>query len=211
MTDETLSAFLTRRERELRNQISGLNGQIEQMRGQLGQREQELREIQRVRASLTLAGGNFSGSMETVVGLPPLSGNANIAGEIPPEILQRFNGMTIKQLVIQALGDNFKSGGTAIAIRDFVQDAYGRDILPSSLRPQLARLKAQGIIEQDPKTDTWALSEMALRHNRWYGKIDLVEGDEEPSENKPETRPRDTAADPDFIKAARKRSGDFLE
>jgi hypothetical protein len=66
-----------------------------------------------------------------------------------------YERLTIKQLVVQALVDHFKSGGTAIGIRDFIQDAYGRDILPSSLRPQLHRLKSAGILGQDQSTDTW--------------------------------------------------------
>lgn len=40
-------------------------------------------------------------------------------------------------------------------IRNFIHDAYGVVIVPSSLRPQMHRLKADGILGQDPTTDTW--------------------------------------------------------
>src|SRR5258706_231617 len=41
MSDENLYEFLNRRERELTHQIAGLKGQLEQVRGQLVQREHE--------------------------------------------------------------------------------------------------------------------------------------------------------------------------
>ena len=63
--------------------------------------------------------------------------------------------MTIKELVIQALLDHFPNGGSSQDIRDFIRDAYRRVIPPSSLRPQLHRLKVDQILGQDPSTDTW--------------------------------------------------------
>jgi hypothetical protein len=63
--------------------------------------------------------------------------------------------LTIKELVIRALIDNFPDGGTTVDIRDFIQDAYGRDIMPSSLRPQLHRLKTDEVLGHEQSTDTW--------------------------------------------------------
>ena len=61
--------------------------------------------------------------------------------------------MTIKKLVIQALLDHLKMGANAALMRDFIRDAYGRKIEPSSLRPQLHRLKADGVLTHDSSTD----------------------------------------------------------
>jgi hypothetical protein len=165
MADENLYAFLARRERELIHQIAGLKGQLSQISGQLAQREHELKEILRMRAAGTIAGG---GSVPNL--LPSKNTNAVISGETPQgrfvgrhytidaapaDPAQRYVEMTIKELVIQALLDHFPDGGTPVDIRDFIQDAYGRDIIPSSLRPQMHRLKADGVLGQDPSTDTW--------------------------------------------------------
>lgn len=68
---------------------------------------------------------------------------------------QKFANMTIKELIIQALIDHFPNGGTLAQIRDFIRDGYGRQIEAASLRPQAHRLKADGVLGQDPTTDTW--------------------------------------------------------
>ena len=161
MSDESLHVFLHRRERELVHQIAAL-------RGQLAPKEAELAEIRRVRASLTLAGGNFLNDLHSVNDLAgltaaggdsparpdqpvPASKSSDVVGRSPmtsamsQELTQRFAKMTIKELVAQALLDHFPSGGTATQIRDFIRDAYGRTIEASSLRPQLSRLKADGV------------------------------------------------------------------
>lgn len=67
----------------------------------------------------------------------------------------KYQKMTIKELAIQALLDHFPNGGTLADIRDFIRDGYGRIIEPSSFRPQMHRLKQDGILGQDPSTDTW--------------------------------------------------------
>jgi hypothetical protein len=161
MADENIYAFLARRERELTHQIAALKGQLAQTRGQLAQREHELVEVMRMRAASALAGdasipnllqqSNHLGTLlhERFVGSEP-AGDAML-----PDMGKRYAEMTIKELVIQALLDHFPKGGTTIEIRDFIQDAYTRDIMPASLRPQMHRLKADGVLGQDPSTDTW--------------------------------------------------------
>jgi hypothetical protein len=158
MTDENFYEYINRRERELTHQIAGLKGQLEQIRGHLCQREDELREIQRVRSSLT--SGNFAGkgslTADAGVSRPGIHrGRHRTHDALPRNIVERFAEMTIKELVIQSLLDRFPNGGSASEIRDFIRDAYGRVIEPSSLRPQMHRLKADGIIGQEPSTDTW--------------------------------------------------------
>ena len=56
-------------------------------------------------------------------------------------------GLTIKELVKQVLVNRSPLGATTAQIADFIRDAYGRDVQPDSLRAQLARSKAQGMIE----------------------------------------------------------------
>lgn len=61
----------------------------------------------------------------------------------------KFEGSTIKELVVQALIDDFPNGGKASEIRDFIRAGYGRDIDAASLRPQMHRLKADKVLTQD--------------------------------------------------------------
>ena len=146
MSEENLYEFVARRERELIAQISATKGQINLLHAQLAMREVELIEVQHIKASASCASPPNS---NTTVGAA-----YGVVSQAAVD-LGLYEGMTIKQLAIQALVDHFKKGGTTIEIRDFINDAYGRDILPSSLRPQLHRLKAAGILGQEPSTDTW--------------------------------------------------------
>lgn len=151
MEDEDLWRFLGRRERELRHQIAAL-------RGQLIPKEVEMEEIQRLRASLVVTGSPVGAP---VVLMP--SGEA-----LPSTTLPVLDRLTIKELVLLALRDHFPAGATAAQICDFVRDAYRRKIKPSSLRPQLARLKAEGVLRQDPATDMWKQSQVEEVRAPWF-------------------------------------------
>ncbi len=155
MTDETLHSFLSRRKRELMHRIAALRGHIEPL-------ERELAEIERVQSSLphsVFAQNSWyvqtslvaldGVTVETDVSLPPLK-NA-----LPPQVAARFAQMTIKECVVQALLDAFPDGATPAQIREYVFSVSGREILQSSLRPQMHRLKADGILEQNTSSDTW--------------------------------------------------------
>jgi hypothetical protein len=174
MSDENLYGFLERRERELRHQIAALKGQIAQIQGQLAQREHELAEIVRVQASRTVAGGPIAALTQTnnnALVSGEISDKATFAGTVstPPELARRFAEMTIKELVVQSLLDNFPNGATAAQIREFIRDAYGRPIEPSSLRPQMHRLKADAILEQNALSgDIWNLNPAAKVGFRMY-------------------------------------------
>ncbi len=98
------------------------------MRGYLAQREQELAHITHIRASQTIAGGAIPDLSQT-----NSNATVGVAGPLPPEMAQRFETMTIKQLVIQALLDHLKMGGNAALICDFIRDAYKRTIEPIKL------------------------------------------------------------------------------
>jgi hypothetical protein len=151
MTDETLYAFLARRDRELTHQIAALKGQIAQLTGQLAQRERELDKVRKTSSDFVeIESADPVERHRGYVRLGELGGSAGT-----PALSERYAEMTIKELVIQALLDHYTNGATTIEIRDFIQDAYGRDIMPSSLRPQMHRLKADGILSQDPTADKW--------------------------------------------------------
>jgi hypothetical protein len=79
------------------------------------------------------------------------------SGPLPLRSTQ-YEGMTIKQLVVQALLDHFHAGTTAPLLRDFMRNAYGRDVETGSLRPQLHRLKGEGVLVFDPNVEKWLLS-----------------------------------------------------
>jgi hypothetical protein len=149
MIDENLYAFVARRDRELTHQIAALKGQITQLTGELAQRERELLKVREISSDLASDVGIMKARLLGLSG----AGKASFVAAQP--LGQRYAEMTIKELVIQALLDHFPNGGSAIEIRDFIQDAYGRDIMPSSLRPQMHRLKTDGILGQEPTDDKW--------------------------------------------------------
>jgi hypothetical protein len=153
MTEETLEQFLDRRERELSARLSAI-------RGQLAPIEAELEKIQKTRAALifdtpSTASNQRAGATRSVtlamIGDAPQRGMQS--KYVPAE--NPYAGKTIKELTIQALLDHFPLGGSASDIRDFIRDAYTRTIEPSSLRPQMHRLKADGILAHDPAGDRW--------------------------------------------------------
>jgi hypothetical protein len=173
-SDESLRAFLDRRERELTAQIAAL-------RGQIAPKEAELFEVQRAKHALgpppptaglgdalraiaahaeLHAGLGISATAEVTTATPsPQSSGPNaskpsakpvgrmkVTGEMSPAFRALFERMTIKQLVVQALTDHFTSGTTQARLREFIRDAYGRDIASGSLSPQLARLIDEGVL-----------------------------------------------------------------
>jgi len=222
MTDETLRAFIERREKALTSQILGLRGQIGAISDQIGVLQAELAEIERVKSSLPpkqeigpdlssasigLTGnGSIHARASANLGMGlGLNVTARSAGAITKidlgSIIDIYAGLTIKQLAIKALVDGFPSGGKLMEIRDFIRSAYGRTIEPSSLRPQLHRLKAAGILCQEPSTDTWNFQDgqrerYTKRNQPTQQTIEEFQSmqelqDEQVSEHEPVTRLRD--------------------
>jgi len=67
---------------------------------------------------------------------------------------------SIKELVVLALKSKRKfrwNGASASDIRDFIKDAFGRDIERASLSPQLSRLRHEGILKLS-NDGTWTLT-----------------------------------------------------
>lgn len=119
--------------------------------------------------------------------------------EIMSTAQAKYEKMTIKELAIQALLDQFPNGGTLADIRDFIRDGYGRTIEPSSFRPQMHRLKQDGILGQDPSTDTWNFRDkkrsLYAMYNHPTSRAAMKElKDDEISDNEPRTQLRDLVA-----------------
>lgn len=148
--DESLYAFVTRREQELTHQLSALQSQLQLVRSHIAQKEDELAEVRRIRsARLAIAQGKASPDEPTL--------HVVINRQFKNLGPERYAQMTIKELVVQALIDHFPEGATLAGIRDFIRDAYARTIQSSSLRPQMHRLKASNVLVQDDSSDLWNL------------------------------------------------------
>jgi hypothetical protein len=152
MTDqrpnESLHAYLKRRERELLHQITAI-------RGELAPRESELIEVRRAMAAVGLKPGNAL----TDLLIPPEEGTVRydyateLASFLPVGAANNATiGLseqpTIKQLILRALSDQFREGATPAQLRTYIRDAYGREIDRTSMGPQLSRLRDEGLIEQ---------------------------------------------------------------
>jgi len=168
MTDETIHQFLQRRRRVLAAQMSALMGQLRPIEAELAEIEKMSALLQDQPQTVPVESPQpVTGTVSVAPGLPPAVSNAAIGGALgldqftaqPPFVLmQKYVQMTIKELAIQALVDHFPRGGTLAEIRDYIRDGFGRVIEPSSLRPQMHRLKADGILMQDTSTDIWNLN-----------------------------------------------------
>jgi hypothetical protein len=176
---ETTREFLERRRRELEQQLSALDGQMYALRDQAEARKSEIAEIDRAIAAIgppTRVSFDCGGGVEIA---PPIIGSPVIQTAPPPQqagttlagsgsfsasavVLRGYDTMTIKELVIQALLDHFPEGGSAAAIREFIKNAYGKEIDPGTLRPQMHRLKEGDAITYDPEKDVWKLSRIEL-------------------------------------------------
>jgi hypothetical protein len=96
----------------------------------------------------------------------------------------KFAHMTIKELVIQAILDHFPEGGRTANIREFIREGYGRDIEAASLRPQMHRLKAEGILFFRPENETWNINpqkrRIYMRYNHPSSRKEMSELQDEP-------------------------------
>jgi hypothetical protein len=185
--NETLEQFLDRREKELLARVSVLRGQLFPAEAELAQIQQMKAAIgagDSASANFLLPQRSHNSPLEQALGVVPpaadlsgLSALSNLNSLSPlslgvaPGVVgsplftvnPRFATATIKELIIQALLDGFPNGATMMEIRDFIRAGYGREIQPSSLRPQMHRLKTDSVLGQDPSTDTWNFIDVRKR------------------------------------------------
>ena len=167
MAEETTTQFLYRRHRELLAQISALKGQLEPKEAELMQIAQTLKMLGLLEPPPNptnytdafrpfLAAGNYL--EQHAASDQMMRENLAKLDEIKVGYAQYLK-MTIKELVIQALLDHFPEGATITLIREFIREGYGRAIEQSSLRPQMHRLKADGVLIFRPENETWNLDQ----------------------------------------------------
>jgi hypothetical protein len=171
---ETLAQFLDRREKELLALVSALRGQLNPVEAELSEIQSFKTLIAAGRAAgLTDNASNallpqrnsnavletqfkLSGLEEAQANIEVLNNNMEKFAESARQQIEnalypagtRYGSMTIKELAIQAMIDHFPAGATTSDIREFVLAGYGRTIEANSLRAQMHRLKADGILSQ---------------------------------------------------------------
>lgn len=130
--------------RLLRNRRAELSSKLEEARARLKAQEAEIHQI-----DVGIA------AMEAEQLIAPTGNDASLramayhARKCSPDA----QGLTMKQLVLKALGEQFANGATANQMLEFFAREWGRtDITRTSLSPQLSRLKAEGKIALVGKT-----------------------------------------------------------
>lgn len=153
--DETLHEFLERREHELTNKVRDLRAELDPL-------EKELIEIRRTRASLGIAR-----PFDLLVPTPSEAAAnsamkrdddyrslANTIRHTPPQSLK------IKELIVLAFVSHFHASAAPQEISHYIRKAYKRDIDSGSIRPNLGRLREDGILMQGANSK-WILDPTA--------------------------------------------------
>lgn len=144
--DMGIREYLEQREKELLESIDFERQQIEKHQLSLVPLEGELAEVRRAKSAIGIN----------------TSGVENLAGSVSSD--SPYAHLTMKQLVMRALGQQFREGATRSELVEFFRNAWGRhDIEPTSLSPQLSRLMSDGLITYEDNDHRWILtSEGAL-------------------------------------------------
>jgi hypothetical protein len=158
-----LYAYLAQREKELLEKIDYERRQITLHQLKIVPLEGELADVRRAKAMTGMfdseephvnLGTPGSGTLAPVEGdLPTL--DAPPAGYFATAFASPYNNMTMKDLVLNALGQHFQSGATRSELINFFRDAWNRKIEPSSLSPQLSRLLNEGKISYREADHRW--------------------------------------------------------
>ena len=176
---ETIREFFERRKRELSNRSVALRGELTAI-------EAELAEIAAAEAALPSRIVSAQGTAEAVGGAAA-TGNFSIKSGVASDATvisggnleglsdheRRLRGLpttrlryveadapnqnpTIRDLILVALR-NFPNGAKISEVRQFVTDAYSRDIDRASFSPQLSRLKQDGRVTLNEQSGKWKL------------------------------------------------------
>jgi hypothetical protein len=111
-----------------------------------------------------------------------LGGSASLSIATKP--INPYPGVSIKRLILLAFSDKLEfraHGAKASQIREFIRDAYGRDVDRATLSPQITRLQRDGLIEASGG-GVWRLAD---RPNVWRFKGGL-NTDEAPTGDDPD-------------------------
>lgn len=181
-SDETVRDLLIRRERELTRQIDLLQQEIAALRNDLAPKEVELEEVRRAKAALGMFPWNpFPEAKNGSQNAEYNPGGGNLEFEVACRVLATtmrdtpHHDLKIKELLVLAFVERFQQYGASPAeLKAEIQTSYGRDIDPGSIRPNLARLREDGIVSRSfpPK---WILRpEAAVIIGKIYFGDDLL-------------------------------------
>lgn len=142
---ETLAQFLVRREHELTALISALEQQLGPYKAELAaiKKMKELADTFvgfGLKAELVREGDKGGVSVR-------ISDPDGLVARAP--IGDRFAKMTIKEMAVQALIDGFPDGAPLNVICQFIINGYRRPVEQASLRAQMHRMKADGVVTQN--------------------------------------------------------------
>lgn len=145
-----LRSYLDDREKALQAEITKLREQISPLE----------RELFEVRIAKRAVGRHSSEPLQQ-----PLFSAGTDGGAVDPEaqdlwnqyrairaerLASPYSRMTIKELVLQALEEQFPSGATAQQLLELFATAWGREeVVRTSLSPQLSRLRAEHKIDRN--------------------------------------------------------------
>lgn len=165
---ETLYEYLERRERELASRVLAVRTELEAM-------ETELAHVRSARRQI----GNLPSFVGQPVSLAELAHRLTSTPSANPDV-QASSPPSIKDMILKALWTGFrKTGATPAQLRQFISDAYGRDIDRNSMSPQISRLRQEGLLKQKGGEDNWRLTVAAvgrIQGERWYGPDPTEQG-----------------------------------
>jgi hypothetical protein len=149
-SEENVRDLLDRREHELLQQIQLLQNEVLALRNDLSPKEVELIEVRRAKAALGMSAGM---PWDKAANLPRRSENQPDNREAAYHSLALtlretpYESMKIKDLLVLAFIERFQQHGASPAdLKTEIQTSYGRDIDPGSIRPNLARLREDGVV-----------------------------------------------------------------
>jgi hypothetical protein len=148
-----LREYLEKREPELLSELAALYAETKR-------KEAELAEVRRAKVSIgMLAPWHADPELTRFAAVEDLAQSLASPGvrlrSSPPS---PYAHLTMKQLVMRALGEHLRSGATRRELIDFFRDAWGREIEPASLSPQLSRLMNEGMIVYRDEDHRWILT-----------------------------------------------------
>ena len=120
------------------------------IRGELEPREKELAEVRKAKEALGVDYGRELAALGRLT--PPQSAFAKPTNKSRVlSVLAEAENLTIRDMILRALGEHFGGrGATQAQLREYFRDAYSRVVDRGSLSPQLAKLKAEGVVDHIP-------------------------------------------------------------
>jgi DNA-binding transcriptional ArsR family regulator len=195
MAGPKLADYLEIRERELESQISNVRGHLAPLEAELAQ----VRKMRSLIADARAAGLTDLASDAILPDPPAQSALEQVAQAIQPAVSQlsqlaaaQSETLTIKEMILRALRNHFKKGASPSELRDYMRDAFGKDVDRNSISPQLTRLRELGAVEQYELDGKWKLTRTGVMYDHPTSWKDL-DKDEPPDPNAPNTRLADMA------------------